>query len=1642
MRTRFYSILFLFVFLVLTHLSASSQGFDETGLVFWLTADSIDSDVGMPISVLTENAQDIISDNILGDGIVLQSAPELLDKRVLDFGASQTLYDFSISVPLPLTTFVVHKSEVTIQSFFMDTPSRMLGLFNSNSSAQYGNVPFTVQNPGEYVVSTFSSDASTGSVYVNGDFKNSGANTRSINGTLRLGASWSADRYYPGQIAEMLVFDEELSPARRVEIETYLMHKYAPPISFDLPYFILPGCTRSISVPEIYKSYQWEKVNEDGSLEFMGSEYNVLIADTGNYRLTATSVFDEITVDTLQVRTYTPVGLEDATACQAFPHQVELGVDQDSIAITWSDSGLTGASVSISTPGTYYATLTQPNGCEFISEEFEISDIEEVAEIMGAEVFCTGNDLSVINDPELSILWNTNEVTSIITPSSDGQYWVSLTSPSGCVGRDTVDIVSVGVSPLVEFEIGPACEDNVVMFSDNTVPQTGSILSWEWDLSVGSGTGADTVAIYPNHGSFPIQLTVSLDNGCIGVGRDTVHVSALPLVLFDLPIVCEGSSADFADMSLVPDGGMVFSSDWDFGNGNLGSGTTVSTDYLESGEFQVELIVQTSDGCVDSLTQVLHVLPSWSADCQEFALAPDFWMLLDLNDDSLAYLTDYVSGMNSEVSAPENRASMVTDPRVNDQPVALFDGVDDYYDFQLSMDLPFSIFTVLRPQKDIQNFFIDTENRMIGGFTPPDAGLYGSAGNYSVETPSDWMISSFVSDTTDQFIQVYVNGDSVGTGVNDRPIVNWLRLGAAWTNDRYYEGEIAEMIIFNSVLDEDEQQEIEAYLLDKYSPAPDLGGDRVILPGCSETLQASPHFNSFSWFNLENGVETFISEGANSIDVESDGTYIIETISLFGQVARDTVTLLPFDESVLQSLTICESQGVQMSLGELDPVLTVEWSDPSLTGANVVIEAAGEYTVTITDELGCGFDSDPFLIEFLDDYVEILSDEVFCLGSELYLPEGFENIELIDWSNGDDTFSIVPLIDGEYWVEVTNSLGCMAQDTVDVIIQGELPIAGFGFSNICFLDEVQFVDNSVAPNGAIIDSYTWDFGDGNGADVASPQHEFSVIDTFLVSLTVVTDQGCVDDFSTELIIAPIPTAGFQNDFLCHGLDIEFTDASVVSTGFISSSQWSFDSDPIQTGISAVNQYDDPGDYELTHIVVTDRGCVDTLSQSLVVNGSPESSFLADTVCIGSPTVFQATPDESVSGPVNQFLWDFGAGSSIFEVTTFTFQNPGLNPVTLTVTSALGCADDTTMNIVIGEDPIAGFSWGMACVGEPVSFIDTSVVSAGDEVALWNWFYSGGESESESPQIVFEALGAFSVTLDVETVAGCSDQVEALVDVSGFPTSEFTVEPTIGSPPLSPSFENLSEGASSYEWTFDFGQLSFDSLPSHTFTDSGLVFIDLTVFNEAGCSATSSQPLFLTEPITDLVLIQVEHTLQAGFLKPVLSVRNLGNYDLEEFIIELELPDGALFQEHWQGLLERNSSMIYPMATSLYYDEMKDLPFYCVRLIPIGNRSDVDESNNVLCKTIGDVSNEVFFIDPSPNPVQDLLSFGLVNAGSGRLEIDLYDMKGTQILHRVEDSTGELVQEFSLSMTNLNAGRYLLKLRIGLEERVFKIQVLR
>lgn len=162
----------------------------------------------------------------------------------------------------------------------------------------------------------------------------------------------------------------------------------------------------------------------------------------------------------------------------------------------------------------------------------------------------------------------------------------------------------------------------------------------------------------------------------------------------------------------------------------------------------------------------------------------------------------------------------------------------------------------------------------------------------------------------------------------------------------------------------------------------------------------------------------------------------------------------------------------------------------------------------------------------------------------------------------------------------------------------------------------------------------------------------------------------------------------------------------------------------------------------------------------------------------------------------------------------------------------GCSASDTVLITVLPKPDIQADDIAACEGEPQVLLATGAVSYQWTPAVINGvdFYP---TNSESYQVI--GTGA----------NGCIDSTTAFVEVYPLPKVDFTILNTDLSTSISGTgFNNLSSGASSFNWDFGDGYSSSSFEPFHEFPneESGTYLITLTGISPEGCVSVIEKPV--------------------------------------------------------------------------------------------------------------------------------------------------------------------------------------------------------
>jgi len=142
--------------------------------------------------------------------------------------------------------------------------------------------------------------------------------------------------------------------------------------------------------------------------------------------------------------------------------------------------------------------------------------------------------------------------------------------------------------------------------ASDSADSDGTVEEYAWDFGDGeTGTGVEADHTYAEAGDYEVTLTVTDDDGATDTATETVTVVELPNVApkaaFDAS--AEALEVEFDAGDSTDSDGTIASYEWDFGDGDSGTGETTSHTYAAPGTYPVSLTVTDNDGATDVVAQ-------------------------------------------------------------------------------------------------------------------------------------------------------------------------------------------------------------------------------------------------------------------------------------------------------------------------------------------------------------------------------------------------------------------------------------------------------------------------------------------------------------------------------------------------------------------------------------------------------------------------------------------------------------------------------------------------------------------------------------------------------------------------------------------------------------------------------------------------------------------------------------------------------------------------------------------------------------------------------------------------------------------------------------------------------------------------------
>jgi PKD repeat protein len=474
------------------------------------------------------------------------------------------------------------------------------------------------------------------------------------------------------------------------------------------------------------------------------------------------------------------------------------------------------------------------------------------------------------------------------------------------------------------------------------------------------------------------------------------------------------------------------------------------------------------------------------------------------------------------------------------------------------------------------------------------------------------------------------------------------------------------------------------------------------------------------------------------------------------------------------------------------------------------------------------------------------------------------------------------------------------------------PNAAFIFNQACATNTVNFSNNSTVNGGTIVSS-RWAFGDGTTSLLVSPTHIYAVGGNYNVQLAVIDNNTCKDSLVKVTAIYNLPIAGFNATTVCEGNNTVFNNTSTVVGSTISNYAWDFTSDGINDNITQnpSNIYPASGTYSVMLQVTSAQGCVNTVTNTVVVNPNPIVLFSVANACTGSNFTFNNN-SSVVNGSITQSNWSFGDGTNSSQnAPQHTYSPAGSYVVTLTETSNYGCVSSINQNVTAYPKPVVNFSANAVCQLQANVFNNTSTIANGS-ISTWAWdFTSDGviDNNTQNPNYTYSQGGNFNCTLHATSNMGCVDSVTKPVTVYLNPIANFNSPSVCIGSGTQFTDVSTSQNGTINGWNWDYtSNGTFDNTtqnPSNTYPASGTYSVTLQVTSSLGCLSSTTHTITVNPNPTVLFVV---NDACAG-----------SNFS---FANNSTISNGSIVQTTWNFGDGSNSSQVAPQhsyATSNTYN---------------------------------------------------------------------------------------------------------------------------
>ena len=677
-------------------------------------------------------------------------------------------------------------------------------------------------------------------------------------------------------------------------------------------------------------------------------------------------------------------------------------------------------------------------------------------------------------------------------------------------------------------------------------------------------------------------------------------------------------------------------------------------------------------------------------------------------------------------------------------------------------------------------------------------------------------------------------------------------------------------------------------------------------PFTSYTVNAGSGYAGYLW---SNGATT------NTTVINSPGTYWIKVTSGGGCTAVDTFKASIINSSnvhPLKDTIICSPYYTSYYYANayVAGAQTYTWSNGYLNPYQYLY-GSGAYWVDIGFPGGCVIRDSFKLVQSVYPTVNLGPDQTFCnsITTPLVLDAGYGASYIYHWSNGSTTEAISVNNPGEYTVSV-NSGGCITKDSIRINVIGAYAQHVFDTS-ICNYNHFPLQLNAPVINGNN-NYYYWSNG-YNG-------YYSNVYNTGQYYLSIYVNGGsCVinDTFNVSLDTTKPHIADIEH---CYA---NFTPDIINAPIGYAHYAWSTGATTYSTSINMA------GSYSLT--VTSTHGCNFTDTFSVKSLNLP-ADYLLDTIVCGNSNLPINLNPPSIGSNFGVFHWSNGNTNTSISVNT-----PGNYFVNIYINGS-SCIIKDTFKIAIDTAKLH-----MPDLNFCNTITKDTVYAASGYV---NYLWSTASTTSSTA-----INGTGSYWLQVTNTKGCvlKDTFKVALDIVHKPTLPDVYNCNTSAPTL------LNAGSSYTNYSWSTGSIS----QSITVTDTGKYWV--TVTDTKGCNAT------------DTVMVSYNKS-------PVINIlRDTSVCDQASVSINATYPNTASYL--WS---DGYTQPVHTLNTDGTYWVVYTLNTTCT----------ASDTFKVTIKNIKSLDSLANIVTPNNDNVNDFIDFGLYEFQS--MQLTIYDRWGIKI----------------------------------------------